>query len=354
MNRLKQFLFRRFRAHETKIHELNYLFWECTQRCNLSCLHCGSDCSSGAEFADMPAADFLSALDTIPPSHEPVMVVITGGEPLLRRDLEDCGREIRKRKMRWGIVSNGYNYTQERHSSLLAAGMGALTISLDGLEEQHNWLRNTKKDFSRVCNAIKIAAASKRLNFDVVTCVNKKNIGSLSEIAEMLHSLGVKSWRLFTIAPIGRAAVNPDLLLTADEMQHLMEFIAKKRISTKTDIKFSCEGYTGRYEGKVRDGHFFCRAGINIASVLVDGSISACPNIDRSFVQGSIYTDNLYKVWNQRFQPFRNRAWTKTGMCLKCKHYINCAGSGMHLWHGNKDEILICHNHLIELSAEKI
>ena len=43
--RIEQFLFRQFRAIETQRHELNYLFWECTTRCNLNCLHCGSDCA---------------------------------------------------------------------------------------------------------------------------------------------------------------------------------------------------------------------------------------------------------------------------------------------------------------------
>ena len=60
------FLFRRFRSLETKVHELNYLFWECTQRCNLACRHCGSDCLTSAKDQDMPLEDFLKALDTIP------------------------------------------------------------------------------------------------------------------------------------------------------------------------------------------------------------------------------------------------------------------------------------------------
>lgn len=101
MNKLlKQALFREFKKNETKLHELNYLFWECTTRCNLNCRHCGSDCSKDSQYKDMPLDHFLKALDTINNSSDNFTVVITGGEPLLRKDIELCGREIRKRGMR--------------------------------------------------------------------------------------------------------------------------------------------------------------------------------------------------------------------------------------------------------------
>ena len=344
MNRLQKYIYRRFKKKETEIHDLNYLFWECTSRCNLSCLHCGSDCVSDASIPDMPLGDFLKAIDTIPTPTGNFTVVLTGGEPLLRNDLEQCGREIRKRGMRWSMVTNGYLYTAEKQNTLLNAGLGALTISLDGMEESHNWLRNAKQSFTKVDKAIDLAASTPRLNFDVVTCVNQHNFAELDAIYNYLTDKKVKAWRLFTIVPIGRARNHPELFLSDCQFKELMEFIAHKREEKEMDVKFSCEGYVGDYETKVRDGYFFCRAGINIGSVLIDGSISACPNIDRSFAQGNIYTDNFYEVWHTRFQPFRNRSWTRTGKCEKCADYKNCGGSGMHLWHGEKKNVLVCHN----------
>ena len=340
---IKQQLFRRFRESVTKQHKLSYLFWECTARCNLNCLHCGSDCSKNSHIPDMPAADFLKALDTIPKTGKLITVVMTGGEPLLRDDLEKTGIEIRKRGMRWGIVSNGYLYDEKRHNALLSAGMGALTISLDGLEKSHNRLRNSAGSFERASKAIALAASSSRLNFDVVTCVNPGNTGELEEIYTLLLSMNVKAWRLFTIAPIGRAAGNSDLLLNDVQFKNLMDFIVAKRRQKQMDVKFSCEGYVGPYETKIRDGYFFCRAGINIASILADGSISACPNIDRSFVQGNIYTDNFYEVWQSRFGAFRDRNWARRGQCAGCNDFGNCLGNGLHLWHGDKENVLVCY-----------
>ena len=91
-----------WRVHENiriEKHELRQLFWECTLRCNLNCRHCGSDCKMESTRPDMPKEDFLRVLDGIAAKTNPnkVFVILTGGEPLMRQDLEECGREIYKR-----------------------------------------------------------------------------------------------------------------------------------------------------------------------------------------------------------------------------------------------------------------
>ena len=338
-------LHRAFRANETAVHELNYLFWECTTRCNLHCRHCGSDCFAASRDVDMPLEDFLRAFDTIPAGERarPFTVVLTGGEPLLRPDLPEVGRALRRRGAGWGVVSNGWFYDAAMHRRLMDAGMGALTISLDGLEEAHDWMRGRQGSFPRALEGIRIAAAETRLHFDVVTCVNKRNFGELEALYTLLAGVGVRQWRIFTIIPIGRAADDPQMHLSDAEFVSLMDFIRQKR-GAPMQVTFSCEGYLGPYELKVRDAPYFCHAGINIASVLIDGRICACPNIDRdAFSQGNIYKDDFYQVWQERFQPFRDRRWTRKGRCAGCKVWHDCLGGGMHNWHGACSEVLNCH-----------
>lgn len=350
---VKRALFRKFRQSAIRHHELNYLFWECTTRCNLNCLHCGSDCSKAGAYPDMPLADFLSALDTISNPAPNFTVVMTGGEPLLRNDIELCGKEIRKRGMRWSLVSNGMLYDEERHISLLNAGLGALTLSLDGPQHSHIWLRNSPDSFGRVMHAIELASGAARLNFDVVTCVNKRNIGELDQIMDILVHKGVRAWRLFTITPIGRAENNPELHLSDDQLLTLMEFICTSREEKRIDVKFSCEGYVGQYEWKVRDAGFFCRAGINIGSILADGSISACPNVDRAFSQGTIYEDNFYEVWQRKYEPFRDRTWARRGQCADCSHFRDCLCNGLHNWQAEPIRLLVCHNETLSRALLK-
>ena len=169
------------------------------------------------------------------------------------------------------------------------------------------------------------------------------NLSQLGEMKQILIEHKVKAWRFFTIAPIGRAAMDDGLRLDGAQLKQLMDFIVATRKEGRIDAKFSCEAYLGNYDRKVRDWHYFCRAGVNIGSVLADGSISACPNIDRRFAQGNIYTDDFLEVWDNKFEKFRNRDWMKCGICADCREYKNCLGGAMHLHTADCGEIMECH-----------
>lgn len=98
-------------------HRLTTLFWECTLRCNLSCRHCGSDCRVDPGVPDMPLEDFLKVLDEeITPHVDPseVLIIFSGGEVLVRDDLERAGAEVTRRGYAWGMVTNGMALTEAR------------------------------------------------------------------------------------------------------------------------------------------------------------------------------------------------------------------------------------------------
>jgi radical SAM enzyme (rSAM/lipoprotein system) len=338
-------LFRRWKATVAKEHPLRYLFWECTLRCNLRCAHCGSDCRSSASTVDMPLADFLKALDSVARHTNPngVMLALTGGEPLMRNDLEQCGRAFNERGFPWGMVTNGMLLDERRFERLLNAGLGAATVSLDGLAESHNRLRGNPASYQRAWAAAKlIATPSAELAYDIVTCANQWNYHELPTLRDMLVDAGIKAWRIFTIFPIGRAANNPALQLSPEQLRGLFDFIAATRKEGKIQLDYGCEGFLGDYENEVRSGFFFCRAGITVGSVMVDGSISACPDLRANFVQGSIYDDDFMDVWNNRYQPYRDRAWAQQGICADCTSFRYCQGSGMHL-RDEQGNLLFCH-----------
>jgi radical SAM enzyme (rSAM/lipoprotein system) len=338
-------LHRKMRHNNAQLHQLHTLFWECTLRCNMHCRHCGSDCKQEAQVPDMPASDFFKAIDDITPHVDPhkTFIIFTGGEALLRPDLEECGLELYRRGFPWGLVSNGYLLDERRLDSLLRSGMHSITISLDGFAEEHNWIRQHPHSFERAERAVKLLVEAKdEVLWDIVTCVNPRSYGQLEQFKDYIVGLGVPRWRVFTIFPMGRAAHDPELQLSNEQLRGTLDFIKRTREEGKIVVNYACEGFLGPYEQQVRNNFFTCRAGIDVASVLIDGSISGCTSIRSNFHQGNIYRDNLWDVWQNRFQQYRDRSWAKKGDCAKCKMWRYCEGSGMHLYDDNAN-LLTCH-----------
>lgn len=318
-------------------HHLHQLFWECTLRCNINCRHCGSDCRVVSQQKDMPLEDFAKVLDDIRLHVSPydIMVITTGGEPLMRGDIAECGRAITMRGFIWGMVTNGMLLSEEKLEELVKSGLRSIAISLDGFRDDHNWMRGHSESFDMATNAIEALKQHKGLTWDVISCVNKRTIGYLPEFRDFLIKKGVPKWRLFSVFPSGRAVNEPELRLSNEEFVKMMDFIKLTRLEGKIDVSYACDGFLGNYEGEVRSRYFNCSSGVNVASIRADGAISGCLSIRSDYNQGNIYADSFWEVWEKRFEKFRNRKWMRTGECRECKVWRFCQGNGMHLRDGN-------------------
>lgn len=324
---------RRINSIRVRKHYLQQLFWECTLKCNLKCRHCGSDCSLNDQRVDMPLKDFIPVLDEIKAHFDnPILVITTGGEPLLRKDLCECGKEITKRGFYWGIVTNGTFLKEDVLKNLLESGLNTISVSLDGLCDTHNWMRQSRKSYDDAIEAIDlIVNASSHLTWDVITCVNKRNISQLAEVKQTLIDHKVKKWKIFTVFPMGKAREDEDMMLSKEQYRELLDFIKDTRNESLIQVSYGCEGFLGPYEYEVRDNQYFCAAGVNVASILNDGSISGCLSIRYNHKQGNIYNDSFVDVWNNRFIQYRDLGWKKKGLCADCEAWRWCEGNGMHL-----------------------
>ena len=331
-------------------HELRTLFWECTLRCNLSCRHCGSDCRVDVEEQDMPLADFLRLLDEeVTPHVDPsrVLIIFSGGEVLVRRDLEEAGREVTRRGYMWGMVTNGMGLTRERLASLVAAGLRSVSVSFDGFEDAHNYIRQNTLSFQRARNAIGYIREIEGLTYDVITCVTPMMVNRLEEWREFLISEGITRWRIFSIFPAGRAKRDESLHLNEEQFRYVMEFIRRTRKDGRIKLNYACEGFLGGYEAEVRDHFYMCNAGISVASIRVNGDISGCTSVRANYTQGNIYRDSFWEVWQNRFQPFRNREWAHKDECAECKVWEFCRGGGMHL-RDDDGKLMYCHYKMLK------
>lgn len=315
-------LFSKLYAAEVAEHELRTLFWECTLRCNLACRHCGSDCRVDPGVADMPLEDFLRVLDEeVTPHVDPrrVLVIFSGGEVLVRDDLERAGAEVARRGYPWGMVTNGLALTPERFRALRDAGLRSVSVSFDGFPEVHNYIRRNPHSYDRALDAIRLIVREEGLAYDVITCVTGAMVPRLEAFRELLLAEGVKHWRLFSIFPVGRAKNDGTLRMSDAQFRDMLEFIRRSRRLGGIEVSYACEGFLGRYETEVRDHFYQCAAGVSVASIRVDGAISGCTSIRANFHQGNIYRDRFWEVWQNRFGPFRDREWARKGSAPTAK-----------------------------------
>ena len=342
---------------EGDLHQLRYLFWETTRRCNLRCRHCGSDCGRDDDQLGLPAERVMAVMRSVASRYDSsqIMVVATGGEPLLRRDLLSLLADIHGLGFQLGMVSNGVLLDERVAAGLARAGLGSVVVSLDGPEPCHDWLRDREGSFRRACRALRALVAAEIPVVEAITCVTPRSLDRLEETYAIVRDLGVSHWRIFNIFPAGRAVGDRELLLSERAIAELVAQVAKLRRRGERDglvVNLSEEGFLGwQWEGQVRDAPYFCRAGINIAGLMADGSIAACPNLAPWMAQGHIDDDDFTKVWEERYHLFRDRSWTREGECGDCDQWKTCRGSSLHLWDSERKAPHWCHYRIMQEQA---
>ncbi|CAG0949514.1 Putative mycofactocin radical SAM maturase MftC [Burkholderiales bacterium] len=332
-----------FVAEKTRLrreHPLQYLFWEATLRCNLACQHCGSDCSrdQGSAPRELPPEVICRELEAVAQRYEPsaITFAIIGGEPLVRRDIDGVGAYAASLGFAWGITTNGLMLDARRLASLKAAGLTTIAVSLDGLEEDHDRLRNCPGAFRRVVVALeRLIADPFYAAFDVICCVSTINVDRLPEFVDFLAALGVPRVRFTPVFSRGRAGRNSPLMLSAAQYRQMLAFIAQERSARKDiEVTLSEEGYWGpQWECRVREGMHYCGSGTVVASILHDGRITGCPSVSRRFIEGDVREASFLEIWEQGFRRFRGgRRNAAPAACRSCEHWVLCEGGGFHLF----------------------
>lgn len=337
----KQLLMVRLSEHIDELYRkprLRNLFWEATVQCNLSCLHCGSNCNNIKHNDSLTGKEMRTFLYHFANefSAQEVMLHITGGEPLLRNDLFDVMRFAADLGFIWGITTNGILLTENVIQEMIRTNCRTISVSLDGLKDTHNMLRGCNC-FNIVLNNIRNLVDSKGFsNIQVTTVVHKENIHELNNLLSLIEELNVDSWRLTSIEPIGRAKKMEQLFLSADDYHKLLSFIKDSRQNrTKIPVSFGCSHYTTpEYERDIRDHYFFCGTGIITASILHNGDIYVCPDVERkkSLLQGNIKIDNFSEVWFTGYKQFRKRRDLLSQTCIDCSDSFFCRGDSAHSW----------------------
>ncbi len=342
--RLKLYQFLMWKRHNLRTqvnreeHPLRYIFFEVSRRCNLHCRYCGSGCTLAERQGELTTQDWISIIDQLAEDFEPanIMVAVTGGEPLFRKDIFEIFAHLHKRGFPYGMVTNSTLLDEEAAKKLVEVGINSISLSLDSIPEVNNSIRGQHTAEAAMRAIENLNNAGYKGILEALSTITKPCMAHLDEFQAWITGLGLKRWRVSPVIAIGRAAENPDLLLDDNDVRTLLEFVRRQRHKNNGELRleFSEEGFLGdRFEGLVRPYLCQCRAGINVGGIRYDGKIGACPEISQVFDQGDIHTDRFKDVWDNKYKEYRDRSWTRElGPCKTCDKFNICHGGAMHLY----------------------
>jgi len=304
--------------------------WEYTLACDSKCIHCGSNAlnSRKNELTTEESLDLVSQLANL----DFKLVVLSGGEPTLRKDWPIIGREIQKQGMQFGIISNALAWGTGTIETLAEINPYSIGFSVDGEEETHDYLRGIEGSHKKVFDSIR-DLKKKRQTICAITTVNKKNISEMKKIRERLYVFGVDAWQIQTASPMGRMKHQKDLVINDNEHHALAEFVSETRemISWMNVAAADCIGYYGALEERLRDSEWNgCGAGISGIGISSNGDIMGCLSLQaKNLVEGNIRKKALQQIWDNPvgFAYNRNfKAEDLRGECFGCEHGEKCRG----------------------------
>lgn len=313
------------------MYQLDSAVWEITLKCNIHCLHCGSSANTRTRKDELTTDEALDLIEQLA-DLGCRRVVLSGGEPFLRKDWAVLALRIRDLGMNVTFISNGYVVNNDIVDILKNINPSGVGFSLDGgCAETHDYIRGKNGVFYRCIKALNLTSKA-GLYSSAVTSVHKKNIGELNQILELLIENGVRAWQIQTATPQGR--MPRELALDEDEFYSLAKYIAETRIKYKNIIDIFEADCIGYYSVLSKDLYYKnwqgCQAGMRVIGIESDGTIKGCLSLHgKEFEEGNIRENSLAEIWNNKNNFKLNRRFSPDklkGICKECKWGSICRG----------------------------
>jgi len=311
----------------------SYVLWDWKRICNLNCKHCGAVKERYKN--ELSTKDIKGLIDQLAKINTRFFAA-TGGEPFMRKDILEVMTYASKKGLKTGLATNGYFIDEKKAEEIKKSGISSIQVSLDGLEKTHNKIRGNNLSFQRAINTIIYLIKQKIRLVSVSTTVTPINFKEMPELKKLLLKIGVKTWRICIIMPIGRAE-KKELLLNPDQINKLLKFISlnkeKIKILVGENLPFLAE-----YEEKIRNSPLTCPVGFTACCIGVDGNVRGCPEMPdvKKFREGSILETPFLEIWKKGFKRYRIReAITKDKKCISCKDKEKCYGGCWVMREGN-------------------
>lgn len=308
------------------------LFWEVTRACALACRHCRAIAQPHAHPLELDHEEAMTLVDAIA-ELAPPMLVLTGGDPMMRRDIFEIIERAASKGLRVALSPAATNrLIHTDFHKLRQAGVVSMSLSLDGAtQETHDAFRGVSHTFERTLKAARMAKEA-GIQLQINTTISRTTLPELEGFVELLKQIQPDVWSVFLLVPTGRATLEE--LPTADQLEILWQRLLELRSELPFAIK-TTEGHhyrrammqSARSAGAPAPRHMVpTRDGKGVLFISHVGEIQ--PSGFLPLTAGNVRTDNLVKIYREHplFVQLRNDD-ALGGKCGKCEYRRVCGGS---------------------------
>jgi len=313
--------------------------WEVTRSCNLNCIHCRASSRFGPYHHELDTREALEVLDQIREVGTPI-IILTGGEPLLRRDIFELARYGTQKGMRMVMGSNGTLITARVARSIEEAGVQRVSISLDGAtKESHDAFRKVAGAFDGAMKGIS-NLKDQGLEFQINTTITRNNLSELESILDLAVRVGAVAHHIFLLVPTGRAREMVNQELNAQEYEDTLHWFYQQHGRVSIELKATCapqyyrilrqkassrgqdvKTQTVGLDAVTRG----CLAGVSYCFISHVGIVQPCGYLEVD--SGDLRKEPFSQIWHHSpvFNDLRDFSRYK-GKCGHCEYIAVCGG----------------------------
>jgi heme b synthase len=318
---------------------LRLVAWELTRSCNLACVHCRAAAQDRPYEGELSLAECRKVMDEIAEVAKPI-IILTGGEPLLRSDVFDIARYGHAMGFRMTLATNGTLLTSEIVREMIESGIERISVSLDGANaSSHDSFRKVPGAFEAALRGIALAREAK-LDFQINTTITHENIDEFPGIHELAVSLGAVAHHIFMLVPMGRGKDLAQKSISSERYEETLHWFYEQRDKAPLQLKATCAPHYYRImrqraksEGREINFETFgldavtrgCLGGSGFVFVSHVGQVQPCGYLEVAC--GDLREKSFKEIWNDSpiFHDLRDLK-RYGGKCGKCEFIRVCGG----------------------------
>ncbi len=316
--------------------------WESTRACNLACVHCRASAQLEHHPQQLSTSEVLRVVDEIAEFSRPILI-ITGGEPLMRADIFDIASYATRRGLRVVMSPNGTLLSPEVVQKMKASGVMRISVSLDGSSpERNDTFRQVPGAFQAATRGLAYAREA-GLPFQINTTVTRRNLDDLPDMLQTVIDLGAVTWDVFMLVPTGRGKIEDEV--TPEQYEQVLDWIYEVSRKAPIPVKVTCgphyvrifrqraraegrsmreeEGPTG--QGLSGRGPAGCLAGKGFCFISHTGEVFPCGYFP--IPAGNVRHQHFREIYQESelFATLRDATKLK-GKCGHCEYRVVCSG----------------------------